>query len=36
MYIYTANVLVTVSTGPMIFEVGPAETHSIKLFFHAC
>ena len=28
MYNYTTNVLVTVSTSPMIFEVVPVETHS--------
>ena len=28
--------LVTVSTSPMILEVGSVETHFFKLHFHAC
>ena len=36
MYNYTTNVLVTVSTSPTILDVGPVETHSFKLDFHAC
>ena len=36
MHNYTSNVLVTVSTNPMIFEVETVETHSFKLHFHAC
>ena len=35
MYNYTTNVLVTVSTSPVIDEVGPVETHSFKLDLHA-
>ena len=33
MYNYTTNVLVTISTSPVIFEVRPAETHSLSYIF---
>ena len=34
MYNYTTNVLVAVSTSPMTFEVGLAETHSFNPIWH--
>ena len=36
MYNYATSALVTVSTSPTAFEVGPVETHPFKLHFHAC